>query len=299
MSERPPVYLTTRELAELLRLSERKVYDLAASGGIPCTKATGKLLFARAEIEAWLSAHRSGSVAGARPAVFLGSRDPLLEWALSESRSGLASYLEGSLDGLARFAEGAGVAAGLHLFDPESGAWNTPAVAALPGAETAALISWATRARGLVLGRGLGRRVRGVGDLDGLRVATRQPEAGAEQLFRHLLAEAGATPQAWAATVSVRSEAEAALAVAEGRADAAFGLAAAAAPYGLDFAPIVEERFDLLVDRRSWFDPPLQRLWAFCRTQAFADRAERTAGYDVSSLGEVRWNGGGADQGAQ
>ena len=40
-------YLTTKELAELLRLKERKVYDLAAAGEVPCTRATGKLLFPR------------------------------------------------------------------------------------------------------------------------------------------------------------------------------------------------------------------------------------------------------------
>jgi excisionase family DNA binding protein len=38
-------YLTTKELAELLRIKERKVYDLAASGAVPCSKAMGKLLF--------------------------------------------------------------------------------------------------------------------------------------------------------------------------------------------------------------------------------------------------------------
>ena len=48
-------YLTTRELADLLRIKERKVYDLAASGEIPCTRATGKLLFEREAINNWLS----------------------------------------------------------------------------------------------------------------------------------------------------------------------------------------------------------------------------------------------------
>ena len=38
-------YLTVRELAALLRLKERKIYDLAASGKVPCSRATGKLLF--------------------------------------------------------------------------------------------------------------------------------------------------------------------------------------------------------------------------------------------------------------
>ena len=97
-------YLTTKELAQLLRIKERKVYDLAASGAVPCSKAMGKLLFPRQAVEAWLARESSGleaAVEEALPTVFLGSHDPLLEWALRESRCGIATYFDGSADGLA------------------------------------------------------------------------------------------------------------------------------------------------------------------------------------------------------
>ena len=44
-----PEFLTTREVAALLRVKERKVYDLAAAGDIPCRRVTGKLLFPKAQ----------------------------------------------------------------------------------------------------------------------------------------------------------------------------------------------------------------------------------------------------------
>jgi excisionase family DNA binding protein len=85
-------YLTTKELAGLLRIKERKVYDLAASGQVPCSRATGKLLFPRRAVEAWIASKSSGPVVEtSRPDVFLGSHDPLLEWSLRESRCGLAT----------------------------------------------------------------------------------------------------------------------------------------------------------------------------------------------------------------
>ena len=62
-----PAFLTTREVAELLRVKERKVYDLAASGGIPCRRVTGKLLFPRAEIEAWLAGGTASPAARTAP----------------------------------------------------------------------------------------------------------------------------------------------------------------------------------------------------------------------------------------
>ena len=47
-------FLTTRELAAMLRVKERKVYELAADGALPVRRVTGKLLFPRAEIEEWI-----------------------------------------------------------------------------------------------------------------------------------------------------------------------------------------------------------------------------------------------------
>ena len=47
-------YLTTKELAELLRIKERKVYELATDGAIPVSRVTGKLLFPRELVELWV-----------------------------------------------------------------------------------------------------------------------------------------------------------------------------------------------------------------------------------------------------
>jgi len=47
---------------------------------------------------------------------------------------------------------------------------------------------------------------------------------------------------------------------------------------GLDFVPLQWERFDLVVRRVEYFDPPLQRLFAFARTEPFAERAASLGG---------------------
>ena len=71
---RHPRYFTTREVAELLRVKERKVYDLAAAGDIPHRRITGKLLFPSAEILAWIEGGGDASPFE-RPAVLAGSHD--------------------------------------------------------------------------------------------------------------------------------------------------------------------------------------------------------------------------------
>ena len=108
-------------------------------------------------------------------------------------------------------------------------------------------------------------------------------------LLSHLLHRDGVRDVAFLPELA-RTETDAAAAVASGKADAAPGLEAVARQFGLPFVPTVRERFDLLVDRRAWFEPPMQRLLAFARSDAFATKARDLGGYDVSRLGTVRWN---------
>jgi len=288
----PPTFLTTREVADLLRVKERKVYDLAAAGEIPCRRVTGKLLFPRKEIDAWLA----GGISAARNPksalanIVAGSHDPLLDWAIRESGSGLATFFDGSLDGLERLARGEAAIAGLHVFEAESGDWNLGHVRAAVGSAPVVLVEWATRQQGLLLADGLAGQVKSLGDLAGRRVARRQPSAGAGLLFDHLLAEAGLAGKVEFAADLARTETEAAAAVASGQAEGAPGLAAMAKQFGLGFLPTVVERFDLVVDRHAWFEPPFQRLLAFCATPAFAAKAKELGGYDLAGHGKVIWN---------
>lgn len=292
-----PEYLTVKEVAALLRVKERKVYDLVSAGDIPCSRAMGKLLFNRQAVERWLSGHTSGDAgtgaegrAEPRPNVFLGSHDPLLDWALRESRCGLATFFDSSRDGLERFAAHEGLAAGLHIPNKGEG-WNTEAVQKRFGLEAVVLVEWAKRLRGLIVAPGSELQFPSIGALAGHKVAFRQAEAGSQLLFDRLTREAGLPAGAITPIGPVLSEADSALMVADGKADAAFGLKAIARQYRLGFAPVIVERYDLLVCRRAWFEPPFQTLLAFCREDVFVHRAGEMEGYDVSRLGRVHFNG--------
>jgi excisionase family DNA binding protein len=293
-SEYETRYLTTRELASLLRITERKVYDLASAGKVPCSRAMGKLLFPREEVDAWLRRGRIDSAAAtesARENVVLGSYEPLLEWALRESGCGLATLLDGSLDGLDRFEQGGGIASGLHIPGEDAHSWNVGVVAERFANAPVVLLEFAWRDRGLIVQPGREAEFPDIAALAGRRVVPRQPAAGSQVLLEQLLG-AGATGTLeveW--TDLARTESEAALAVLEDKADAALGLRAVAAQLRLGFVPVVRERFDILVDRAAWFEPPLQTLSGFFRSGAFRERARSMPGYDVSGLGKVRFNG--------
>lgn len=291
-------FLTTRELAALLRIKERKVYDMVAKGELPVRRVTGKLLFPRREIETWIGAaevpdrlaHAPAGLTGSPPLVMAGGHDPLLEWALRESRSGIAAFLDGALDGLERADAGECIAAGLHI--PENDDWNVGTVAERFGRGPWVLIEWARRQRGLIVGRNVATRPERLRDTRGLRFQARQPEAGSELVLSLLLGREKLT-RTWLNVIDrvERSETELALAIADGRADVGLGIAAAARQFNLDFVPLIEERFDLLVWRKAYFDPPFQKFVAFCRSDALTAKAHALGGYDVSRFGEVRFNG--------
>lgn len=288
-------YLTTAEVADYLRLKERKVYDLVRQGHIPCSRATGKLLFPRQHIDMWVLSHLEGDQAQRQPPpmVLAGSQDPLLEWAVRESGSDLASLCHGSGDGVRRLLEGKAMLAGIHLLNAASGRYNEPAALGLGGVRDLIVVHWATRRQGLLVASDNPLGIRSVSDIakQSAMLAHRQPGAGAAQLLNCLLQRAEVANEAlnWAAHPAL-SEDDLALAIAQGDADVGLGMEAAAQRQQLDFIPLVEESFDLVMHRRSYFEPAVQALFEFAREPRFAQRASTLRGYDVSQLGRVLYN---------
>ena len=290
-------FLTTREVADLLRVKERKIYELVAEQEIPVSRVTGKMLFPRDLVEAWV--RRRVEFAGVAfdlappPPVLAGSHDPLLEWALRESGSEIATFFGGSIDGFSRMTARQAFAAGMHVFDPQTGEFNRGLVADEFAGQPVVLIEWAWRTQGLVVASGNPRGLASAADLAGVRFVPRQPEAGSYLLLRHLVAEAGIDLETIAMLEPpARTEVDVAQHVLEGRADAGLAVETVARMHRLDFVPLFRERYDLLVWRREYFEAPMQRLLAFCANAAFRRRATEIGGYDLAGLGTVRYNGG-------
>jgi excisionase family DNA binding protein len=291
----PPDYLTTAEVAVYLRLKERTVYDLVARRAIPCSRVTGKLIFPRRLVDRWVDAHvhlAQGAVT-TPPPIIGGSSDPLLEWALRESGSSLATLFEGSAGGLRRLAAAQATAVGLHLKDAAGDGYNVEAVRALAGVHDLVLIEWAEREQGLVVARGNPLGLEAIADLarTRARLVPRQAGAGGQVLLDQLLAAAGVAPAALlVCDRPALTDADVAAAVADGEADCGLAIGAVARRFGLAFVPLARERFDLACRRRDLLEPPLQRLFAFARTTAFAEKARQLGHYEVERTGTVRFN---------
>lgn len=288
--------LTTAEAAAYLRLKERKLYELIAERQIPCTKVTGKWLLPRADLDRWLLAGMArphGVIPAEPPPIVGGSHDPLLQWALSESRAGLAIMPEGSESGYRRFLAGEVIAAAIHfhdLDDPGKDA-NTGVVAKEATLYDAVLIGFASREQGLLVAAGNPKHLASVRDaLDKkVRLVVRPEGAGAQQLLLALLRQEGAELKDVAATIEAPTGPDIAQAIRAGHGDCGIATRAVATAAGLGFVPLQVERFDLLMRQRDAFRPPLQKLLKLLTSPAFAARAAELGGLDVSGAGSVRW----------
>jgi excisionase family DNA binding protein len=295
MAAAMPELLTTDEAAGYLRLSERKLYELVANGAIPCSKVTGRWLFPKAALDRWVAAGLPATVPRAKeaPPIVGGSHDPLLEWALRDSGSGLASLPEGSEAGLRRLARGEVMAAAIHLHrmagDDETA--NADAVASAPGLHDAVVLAFARREQGLLAAAGNPLKLSDIGSVaaNRARIALRPSGAGAQLLLLALLGKAGIAFEALnALKPPCPTGPDVAQAVRTGRADCGIATRAVALAAGLDFVPLVWERFDLVLRQRDYFLPGPQALFGFLRGAAFQERSAELKGYDVRETGQVR-----------
>lgn len=288
--------LTTSEAAKYLRLKERKLYELVAENAIPCTKITGRWLFPKAELDHWLASSLSRPSGLARPEpmpIVGGSHDPLLEWALRESRSGLATLAEGSEAGLDRFIQGELVAAAIHLHAlSEDIDANLEAMRTRSNLHDAVLIGFLRREQGLLVAAGNPLGIRSIKDVAArrARVAIRPKGAGAQLLLIALTQQAGLQlDQLSLIEPPCPTGNDVAQAIRAGRADCGIAPRSVANAAGVEFVPLLWERFDLVMRQHDYFRAPLQAFIGFLRSPALRTRAEELGGYDLAEAGLVRY----------
>ena len=298
-------FLTVAEAARYLRLNPRSVYLLAQRGAIPASRVTGKWLFPVHLLDEWLEAsarQRTGTARGrersALPSgsLFLaGSDDPALEL-LPDALRGetgrplLFTATLGSVGGLEALAAGRADLACAHLVDRASGEYNLLQIPRyLPG-QSVVLVNLFHRELGLVVWTGNPRKLEGIGDLArrGLRFVNRQPGSGTRAFTDEALAAAGIE---LGAVVGYRQEVTThwavALRVLRGEADVGVATRAVAAALSLGFVPLTRERFDLVIPKETYFQPPVQALIEAVRSERFRVGLERLGGYDWTQTGRV------------
>jgi putative molybdopterin biosynthesis protein len=140
----------------------------------------------------------------------------------------------------------------------------------------------------LIVATGNPLGVKGVEDLRKVRYVNRQKGSGTRILLDYLLKQNGIEPSKVKGYEREEiTHTAVAAAVASGTADAGMGILSAARIYDLDFIPVVEEQYDLLVANNTFENPQFKRLIEVLQSSEFAERLEGLGGYRLNRPGEV------------
>ena len=216
-------------------------------------------------------------VAGCDPAL------PLLETplALLDPPLAFAWWPCGSAEALRLAAAGLVHAAGVHRGGPGEG----DDTSGIPGgAEVVGFASWR---EGLVVRPGA--EVRGLDDVarQGLRLVNREPGAQARTLLDRERLRLGLEPSQLTGYDSLAAgHLQVAAAIVGGLADAGVSSEPAALAYGLDFIPLAEERFDLLLPAKHAASREVQGLLKVLTSPWLLAQLASLPGYDAARCGE-------------
>ena len=223
----------------------------------------------------------------------IGSHDltlDLLAQFLSPRQRRLTSANVGSLGGLVALRRGEAHIAGSHLLDPETGEYNLSYLKQyLPGVPVR-VVGLVNRQQGLIVKKG---NPRGIKELAGLAnpeitYVNRQRGAGTRVLFDYLLDKLGiAKDQIKGYSQEEYTHLMVAASVASGRADCGMGIAAAAAALELDFVPLIEERYDLIVPQAFDEGSLLAPLWDVLDEHRFLEAVNALPGYNTDVMGKT------------
>jgi putative molybdopterin biosynthesis protein len=230
---------------------------------------------------------------GEEPLILLGSHDLALsllsERLFERLHMDLLTLPTGSLDGLIALRQGIAHLSACHLLDRDSGEYNLPTVRHLFPERPMRLVTLAHREQGLLLAHGNPHGVRGLEDLvrGDLTFINRNPGSGTRLWLDQQLARIGIAPEGIRGyTQEVRTPTGVALAVAGGSADAGVGLAAAARKLKLDFIPLFQERFDLVIPADVSQTRKLEEMLGYLNSGEFRQSAEGLGGYSTLHTGE-------------
>ena len=202
----------------------------------------------------------------------------------------LASANVGSQGGLVALRRGEAHLAGSHLLDPETGEYNISYIRQYMPGIPVKVVALVGREQGLIVKKGNPKQVDSLGDLTrpGVQFVNRQRGAGTRVLLDYHL-NLMTIPQSSIVGYSQEEYTHlgVAAAVASGRADCGLGIAAAAQALDLDFVPLYQERYDLVIPREHADNDLLAPLFELLAVPAFRDAVSRLTGYDVSVMGTI------------
>ena len=303
MNKENKEFLTVNEVAELLNINEKKIYALLKDGRIPGTKITGKWLFPKEELEEFIRSDSRMMIRRPEPSraherniiLAAGSDDPAMStiqgvFHRTYPHYVLFSSIVGSEEGLHLLNEGFCSIAFCHLYDTGTKDFNFAYMERLlddPGRYV--VVNLFYRTVGFVTKK---TEVGSFSDIvaGGLAFINRQKGSGIRSRVdamvekEHIRKEEirGFDEEAYTHLDVITH-------ILSGKADVGVTAQSVACLPGLCFKKILQERFDMVVLKDSFFGENIQAFVEFVRSDNFKRIMATMQGYDCRNTGKVMY----------
>ncbi len=303
--------LSTQEVAQILHVSKSTIYELIRRGEINSYKIGRKVRFTQDDVDAYIARSRHEQSVqpvkrvelqsellhpehGSSGTLVLSGQDVVLDILASflhrQDVSAQRVYLN-SFEGLLALYEGRVDAAACHLYDAEEKSFNVPFVKKLLPGVPSVLINISYRTQGFYVASGNPKEIRGWRDLArrDISVLNRRPGSSARVLLDGQLHRMGLDKRMVTGyDREMKSHLTMAAAIAAGEADLAVGTERISRQIeGLDFIPLLQERYDLVVHREFLETDEGETLLEILRSEAFRKEVLPFSGNDYRDLGKI------------
>ena len=300
--------LTPIEVAELLKISKYTVYEMVKRDELPAIKLGRKVRIKKQDVLKYLdNAKTNGRAAREKvitpfihqeieePIFFMGSHDLSLDYVVDHinqhyKQMKIIPAFLGSMEGLYQLYQDKTQIAGCHLFDEETGQYNIPFIKRLFLGEKVFVIEFLKRNLGWVIAKGNPKNVVDWNDLHRkeLRYVNRQKGAGTRVILDYNLKNLGIEKTEINGYERIERT-HYGVAGAIGRGEGDFGLAteSVAIALGLDFIPLVKERYDLVMKANFYQSEQWQYFKKALHNKDLKLKIESLGGYDVTQMGEL------------
>lgn len=301
--------LSTQEVADILHVSKSTIYDLIRRGEIHSYKIGRKVRFTQDDVDAYIarSRHEHSTQPVKRidthstlltpseqpePELIISGQDVVLDilanWLQQQGINAARSYLA-SFEGLLSLYQGKVHVAACHLYDGVD--YNSSYVRSLMPGVSAVLVNVSYREQGFYVKKGNPKGIKGWEDLrrEDISVLNRREGSSARILLDIQLKKLGIKGSELKGYDRVmKSHLTMAAAIAEGEADLAIGTERISRQIeGIDFIPLLEERFDLVFSRACFDSPQGRKLVDILNSKAFHKEIAHFSGNDYRDLGKV------------
>jgi excisionase family DNA binding protein len=282
--------ISTRELSKYLKINEKKIYKLVQGSKIPHIKIGGKIAFTKEIIDRWILEN----TAREQHIYIAGSDDILLRRIIdiyNSKNTGIVFYAPiGSINGLKMLQNNSATISCVHILDIEKKEYNLSYLDRYLGKDDYVVIHLFLREQGIYLQKNNPKEIHSLEDIatKGVTFINRNQGSGTRLLLDFLLSEKHMDASAINGyNAEVESHLHAGLNVLKGEADSAFGIQHIAYILGLDFIPLFNERFDMVISKAHFYSNQVKTFLTFFEQPALVNHIRDFTGYDTTKTGNI------------